>query len=133
MELEVRQASFSHVNALAQAMRLPVYWPNVALPGSPADVHLRVAIMPASPAIIKTSGRARFRWVLQVSVYVRDGIGEIKPSDHANSLREGIPYGTILTGGSHTFRVIDRGTAAPSVFSDAWVFIPVQFKLQTFD
>lgn len=131
METEIREAASKHVGDLAHSMGMPVYWLNVPVPDDPEDEHIRGSVLPITPDIHKTNGRGRFAWILQMSIYVRDGTGD--PGEYVDALRRGFPFNTELTNGGHTFRTTDRGYAPPPVQTDGWLFIPMQFRLQTFN
>ena len=132
MEVDIRKASFDEVGVIAASLGLPVYYPNISVPDSPADEHLRVQIVSTNPESTNIcDGSARYQWILQIDVFSRDGVGEIKPAQHADNIKSALPFGTVLTSGSHEFRVNRTGNVKPPVYVDSWLFIPIQFTLET--
>ncbi len=131
MEADLLNAAFAKVKAVADGLSLPCYWPNVALPTSPANVHLRISVLPTTPQVLTIcSGGSRYQWILQVAIWVRDGVGIVAPAQHIDSIRSAIPYNTVLTS-SHGFKSIAAGEVLPAIAADGWYSTPVQFRLQT--
>ena len=131
MESEIRKAAFQHVNALAASLSLPVYWPNVSISGNPADQHIRVSVLNVEPEVLTTEGGSRHQWILQLSVYVRDGVGEIVPADYASSLQAGLPFNTKLQSINYQYQTTKPGQVISPLKTDGWYIVPVQFRLQT--
>ena len=132
MEFDIRIASFGEVEAVAADLGLPVYMPNIALPDSPSKEYLRVQIVSTNPESTNIcDGSARYQWILQVDVFTRDGVGECIAAQHADDIKSALPFGTVLTSGSHEFRVNRTGNVKPPVYVDSWLFIPIQFTLET--
>lgn len=130
MEAEALKAFFSHIDSLNI---LPCYWPNVKSE-KPTDSHLRVSVTPVSPNVLTVcDGAEQNLWLLQISVYVRDGVGEIIPSQYADALKNGIPFNTKLQSGGYEFQTLKRGEIKPLIASgeSGWVFKPVQFRFSS--
>ena len=130
MESEAIKVFFTHLKSLDI---LPIVWPNVYN----ADVqeeqmYLRADIINTRPRTIKTNGRSRHKWILQVSVYFKENIGVFKPAQIADSVIAGVPFNTVLESGGYTFKTTSQGEVMPYVRDDAWLFIPLQFTFQAF-
>lgn len=130
MESEALKAFFSHVDGFAT---VPVYWPNVddkSVPAPEGD-HYRVTIFPASPESITTCGGARYIWILQVAIYVRDGTNSVQSAAFADAIRQALPDGTRLVTDNFTFQSSDPCMVAPPLKSDGWFITPVQCRFFT--
>ena len=132
MEAELLKAVFAQVKAVADALALPCYWPNVAPQSAPANTHLRVTVLPTAPQVLTIcSGGSRYQWILQVAVWVRDGVGVVIPAQYIDNIRSAIPYNTAVLTNSHSFKSITAGEVLPAVAADGWYSTPVQFRFQT--
>ncbi len=131
MEAELLKAVFAQVKAVADALALPCYWPNVAPQSAPANTHLRVTVLPTAPQVLTIcSGSSRYQWILQVAVWVRDGVGVVIPAQYIDSIRSAIPYNTVLMNGGLGFKSVTTGEVLPAVAADGWYSTPVQFRFQ---
>ena len=132
MESEAIDAFFAHVASFASA---PVYWPNISddIQGPPAGDHFRVSVFPVSPEEVNVCGGSRYTWILQVSAYVRDGVGPSKPAQYADEIRSGIPALTTLTSDNFTFQTSSPCTVIPALKSDGWYITPVQCRFISID
>ena len=132
MESHVRIAAFSAVNAIVNGLGLPAYWPNVAVIDNIANEHILVDVVNTEPSQTNIGdGEAIHRWILQLTVAVRDGVGEIRPAQIADGLKSGLPFGTELSGGGHSFRIIRTAEIKSAQSLEGWLYMPVQFRLQT--
>ena len=131
MEADLLQAAFAKVKAIADGLHLPCYWPNVSPLFAPVNTQLRVSVLPTTPQVLTIcSGGSRYQWILQVAVWVRDGVGAVVPAQYIDSIRSAIPYNTVLTS-SHGFKSIAAGEVLPAIAADGWYSTPVQFRFQT--
>lgn len=130
VEAELINAVFPLISSTANTMGLPVYWPNVAT-GEPANTHLRISVLPTTPRTLTTCGGSQHQWIVQIAVYVRDGVGAVVPAQHADTLRGSIPFLTTVSSGSYTFKSASVGEVIPAVKTDGWYFVPVQFRFMT--
>lgn len=133
MEADLLQAAFAKVKAVADALGLPCYWPNVALPTSPANVHLRASVMSTRPRVIGTGGKARSRWSLQIAVWVRDGVGVITPANTGDAIAAGLPPGLVIAGVSRTYTITEPAEAVAPIKADGWYATPYLFALEHID
>lgn len=132
MEADVRNKAYTLSGNIASDMGLPVYYPNVSVPENPANEHLRVRMESTEPdSTVICSGAARYQWILQISVYVRDDVGEIVPMQYADDIKSQLPFGTVLSGDDSDYRVNRTGNVISPVAVDGWLFIPIQFRLET--
>lgn len=132
MEAEAIRAFFSHI---ANLNILPVAWPNTdqaeeVIENEP--MHIRLAVLNTRPEVIKTCGKSRHMWILQVSIYFKKDAGLFVPAQKVDSVVSGVPFNTVLSSGGYTFKTTSQGEVIPAVNSDAWLFIPVQFRFTTY-
>ena len=133
MEADLLQAVFAKVKAVADALGLPCYWPNVALPTPPANVHLRASVTSARPRVVGTCGKARRRWSLQIAVWVRDGVGVITPANTGDAIAAGLPLGLVIAGASRTYTITEPAEPVAPVRADGWYATPYLFALEHID
>lgn len=136
MEAELRALFYSEVIQFADSLGFMVASPNVAFDPknvpSTQNCYLRASVMPADPEHIGVNNdEARYVWIAQVSVYVRDGVGELVPLRHAEALRDEFPRFHKFTSASHTFRVERVGSIASPIALAGWYSVPVSFRIQT--
>jgi len=133
VEADLLQAVFSKVKAIADDLSLPCYWPNVALPTSPANVHLRAAVMSTRPRVIGTGGKTRSGWSLQIAVWVRDGIGVIAPANTGDAIAAELPLGLVIAGASRAYTITEPAEAVAPIKADGWYATPYLFALEHID
>lgn len=133
MEADLLKAVFAKVKGVADSLSIPCYWPNVAPPTAPANVHLRVNVLPTRPSVIGTCGKARRKWLLQIAVWVRDGIGVVAPAATGDAIAAGLPFGLVLTGTSHTYTITEQAEAVTPVTTSGWYATPYQFEVEHLD
>ena len=133
MEADLLQATFAKVKAIADSLNLPCYWPNVALPTPPANVHLRASVTSARPRVIGTGGKARSRWFLQIAIWVRDGVGAITPANTGDAIAAGLPLGLVIAGASRTYTITEPAEPVAPVRADGWYATPYLFALEHID
>lgn len=133
MEVDLLQAVFARTKAIAEKLSIPCYWPNVALPTAPSNVHLRASIMSIRPRIIGTGGKARSKWALQIAVWVRDGVGVIAPATTGDAIAAELPLGAVIAGASRTYTITEPVELIASVKADGWYVTPYRFELEHID
>ena len=95
------------------------------------EKYLRASLLPANPEVIGLcEGTSRYVWLFQISIIVRDGIGE--PAGLIDALRALLPFGDVLDNGTHRFQVMAPPSAIPPVPLEGWYSLPVQTRIQTF-
>ena len=131
MEAELRNLYYQSIRDFGASESIAVAYPNKPFDNSKLVEYLRVNTLPTEPRVrgIK-NGWSIYVWLLQVAIYVKDGIGEVKPLAVADKLELHLPYNTKLVGDEHEFTVISPPTPLPPVPTDGWFFIPVQFRIQ---
>lgn len=123
MEADLLDAVQEYITLISP---LPVYYQNI--PATPADEHIRLSTLPTSPQKISLCGSgSRHTWIVQCSIYVRDGVGAMAAARYADQLRDNIPYRTQLPG---EFVSSTDGECIPFLRDDAWFVMPVQFRFQ---
>ncbi len=132
MGSEAFEAFMAHVASFAT---VPVYWPNVSddLIGPPKSDHFRVSVLPVDPEGVDTCGGSRYTWILQVSVFVRDGVGMVKPARLVDEIRAATPDGLRLTSNNYVFQTIAQCREAPPLHEGGWCITPVQCRFITLD
>ena len=133
MEADLLQAAFSKVKAIADNLHLPCYWPNVALPTPPANVHLRASVTSTRPRVVGTCGKARSGWSLQIAIWVRDGVGAITPATTGDAIAAGLPLGLVIAGVSRTYTITEPAEPVAPVRADGWYATPYLFALEHID
>ena len=133
MEADLLQAAFSKVKAIADGLSLPCYWPNVALPTPPANMHLRASVTSTRPSVIATGGKTRSKWSLQIAVWVRDGVGAITPANTGDAIAAELPLGLVLVGVSRTYTITEPAEAVAPIKADGWYAMPYLFALEHID
>ena len=128
MEAEALQAFFDKVNTLSA---LPVAMPNVH--ADLTEDHLRVTVTNIDPERRNVcSGKSVYKWIVQIVVAVKEGVGAITAAEQIDSLKAGLPFNTILTSDNYEFRTTNNGiTINPLNSSNGWYLAPVQFTFET--
>jgi len=133
VEADLLQAVFAKVKVIADGLGLPCYWPNVAPPTAPANVHIRVDILPTRPSVIGTGGKARRKWLLQVAVWVRDGVGVVAPAATGDAIAAELPLGAVITGAVRTYAITEPAEKVAPIKADGWYATPYLFTLEHID
>lgn len=109
---------------------LGVSFPNVAYDAGNARSYLRTSVLPVpvTPHGIN-NGEALYQWIAQVSVYVRDGLGEVVATDLADAIRAAFPFNRQLTSDDHAFNVRSVSIASP-IALDGWFAVPVSIRMK---
>lgn len=130
MNADLKKAVFSKVKSVSDGIGMTCYWDNVAPPTKPANTHLRVSVLPTSPAVINTCGKARYKWILQITIWVRDGVGAIIPAEIMDALAAELKYGTEIIGSVNKYTVTDLWKSDTAIQADGWYAIPYQNILE---
>lgn len=131
METDVRSLFYPLIATFAESEIIPVNWPNV--PFSPTDEsYLKVNMLPTDPQVltIKNAG-SRYVWLLQIAVCCRDGKGEIKIQQIVDKLRALFVAGIKYTGAVRTYVLDSPASSFPSIVTDGWMVVPVQYRVVT--
>lgn len=140
VETELRIAFYDAVIAFGADQSLKIADPNVPFnPNDASDLpagdkhYLRTSVLPIPLEHVGVNNdEARYLWIGQISVYARDGIGELAPLRIAQLLRAAYPRFYEFAGSTLKFRVERTGDIKPPVSRGGWFFFPVQFRIQTF-
>lgn len=128
MEADCRNALYTKVSSIASSLSLPVYYENSRSLDREAGNHLRASVNNLSAEQLTVCGTgAAHTWLLQINIYVRDGVGSIDPAGYADSICAELPVNTELSYNGKKFKVIDPGDVRPGIQSEGWFFIPVYF------
>ena len=131
---ELQREFYERMIVFAAVEALPLNVPNIDFdpPTYPAAHYLRASVLPSSPSVLTIEAGATLHiWTMQVSIYAREGIGEISSLQYASKLRCAFPVATIFTGADHNYKVISAPSPAPPVLlNDGWLSTPVSFRVQ---
>ncbi|MCP5006166.1 MAG: hypothetical protein GY941_19830 [Planctomycetes bacterium] len=133
METAFKDLAYSLIQQFAITEGVKVYYPNREVKGDKPDLYLRVWVYPVDPTTLTIAdGGSIYQWILQVTVHVLAGTGELETQLMVDKLRELIPPVKDLVGDDNTFRSIKTARVAPPVDDDrGWFYTPVQFRFQT--
>lgn len=107
-------------------------WPNRAFKTEGLDQYLAFADLAADPEQLMINGRgAIYRWILQISHFVRDGTRDYKQNALVDAVRTAFPVGYEFAGNDHRYKVMQPASKAPPVPIDGWSFLPVSITVQT--
>lgn len=135
MEAEALKAMFDHVESLDI---LPTWFPNIETDNkgneSPKDNHFRVYILPVNTnsTLSVCGSKTRYRWLMQINVHVRDGVGSIKAAEYIDLLRAGtIPNSYLSTSSDKKFRIVGAANLSSPSNSNGWFSYPVTFTIES--
>ena len=130
MEAELRKLLYTKLAEFGTSESLTILWPNTVLPTTKPKIYLSTMVMPTAPEVLTTCGTGViYTWLWQISLYVKDGLGELVPLRHVDSLIDFLPILTKFVGAENTYQLIAPGNVIPPVVTDGWFFIPVQFRV----
>lgn len=105
---------------------------NYTVGDKPSDNYLMFDILRVEPEQITVcGGGARYQWIAQLTIAIRDNTGVNKINDFIDLVRAQMPVARQLTSGSHTFKVVKPANAAPPITGDGWYKVPVSIRLNT--
>ena len=114
---QIKAALYDHLESLNG---LPdIHYSNVD--SSPTGNYIRPDVLPASTVPIGISMTDKEVGVLQVSVYVKKGSGELLAADIAQVVLDGFPRNTQLSG----VRIDETGSIGPSILIEGFQMTPV--------
>lgn len=130
MEHELRELLFSAMQEFGQWNDIEVAYPNQKYEPT-VDKYLKLDVLPIAPDTFGvTNGWSKYQWIFQVSVFVKDGVGEYKPLAIADALRESFPYGFKFIG-QREYQVTRPADVKSPVRVKGWLAYPVLFRIQT--
>lgn len=133
MENDALTAMMTHIESLGL---LPTYFPNVNIDtegnSTPTDSHIRVSVLPVDPTDnITTCGmQARYRWLLQVSVYIREGKGQLKAARYIDTVKSATMPNKKIVYNTRVFQVKGNGRTSPAIIGDGWFNYPITFTIE---
>ena len=134
VDSELLISFYDAIEAFGQAESIPVSVPNEEYdPSRRRDAqYLKVDVLPVPPTAQSVSnGESLWVWLLQVSVIIRDDLGQIGASGIADKIRSAFPYNHIFNGTNHAFRVVRPATISPPIADAGWFSIPVTLRVHT--
>ena len=134
MESELGELLDTWAKTFAASEGLPLHVPG--RPFSPPvsgrdEAYLEIATLDTDPNTRgMCNGWSIYIWLFQVSIYVRDGLGEGRTKGILDRLRASLHPPMRLTSENHTFTVFGAARAASSVPGDGWSFVPVTIPIK---
>jgi len=107
---------------------LPVRYPNVQY-GEQTEAHCRASVLPAETDSFTLAGSVKRQGIIQVSIYMQQGIGDIIPRQYADTVIQLFPRGLDMAG----VRVHRQGWASPGFIDGAWWVTPVTIPYHLFE
>lgn len=107
-----------------------VAYPNIPYSGD--DPYYTVSILPAGAIPIDLKTESYQSGICQVSCYIRDGIGEIKALEMAQTILNAFPRLTKLEGDGIAVHIKNPAWISPGISVDGWYFIPVSIPYHYF-
>lgn len=96
--------------------------------------YLKCYIYESSPDVIGVcTGSAQYLWTFQVSVCVKEGLGDIVPLETVEILSRHFPVGFVFEAPGHEFKVIKPAEVIAVVNTGEILEYPVQFVIHTID
>jgi len=132
METELQRLWITALSFFAQNNALLLERPNFTLKLAESQkMYLGAQILPVPPRplTIKSVGSV-YVWLLQVSVYIRDGSGTADANEVVDKLRVAFPPLHKLVGPNYTFKIMRPADSAQPVPVPGWLSIPVTFRAQ---
>ena len=112
---------------------IPLYYPDVAASEpAPTGTHIRLDVFNTTPEkLCVEPGNAEVarKWLIQITVCVRDGIGIIKPSSVIDKITDAFPFAGRITSGDFSLKIVDAPEAIQRLKGDGWVKFPVQIPV----
>lgn len=99
------------------------------------ELFLRPRIVSLAPRTLGIrTGIAKYKWIVQINVYARQGIGESDQSIIADQLRQTFQYGdlTSVGDGDKYCQQINNMRLESPVSSGTFIALPCLFTVQTF-
>jgi hypothetical protein len=121
----IKIALFARLESLVFPAGVTVFYPNIGA-DLPAGNFIRPDVLPASTAPLDLVGSNQESGLLQVSIYVKKGLGELTSSGIAQTILDGFPRNLALNG----VRIDRPGSIGPSFFDGNWQVTPVTIPYQ---
>jgi hypothetical protein len=116
------------ISALCANNGLADYWPNRNKIDT-SDNHARITILPVEPRTLGVcSSIAEYKWLVQISIYIRDNKGVIGIAGMLDAMRESIAFGNKYTHSGNEYTVSKQGNIAPAINIDGWYTQSVTFQ-----
>ena len=131
MEYELRGLVYPEISAFGVAENIKVRMPNKPLLRDKLKRYMSISTLPVQPQLFTVcDGGSIYVWLVQVSIYYRDGVGEEDITQVADKIRAAFPVNREFVGQDQTYRVDLPAALAPSVPTEGWYFIPVTIRIK---
>lgn len=107
---------------------LPVRFPNIQY-GEQVEPHVRVSILPAETDSFTLAGSVKRQGIIQVTIFIQQGLGDIVSRQHADAIIQLFPRGLDMSG----VRIHRQGWASPGFIDGAWWVTPVSIPYHLFE
>lgn len=133
MESELRTLFYTGIEAFGSTEGVGVEMPAVHFekPSGANAVYLQASTLGVLPAIHNVAGGARHTWLLQVSIFYREGSGELQASRLADKMASAFPSQYKFSGDLHDYEITRPPYPAPPIKADGWYSMPVTMQVQT--
>ena len=121
--VELLTAVFEAVASIANIP--PVLYPNISYE-TQTDDYITVNVMPAEPDNIGVSAITRYRGIIQINVYVKQGTSELTAAGYAQRIVDAFPRGTTLTSGTTSIRIDEQPSIYAGMKDGAFWMMPVR-------
>lgn len=123
---QIKVSLLRHLKTLSGfSPEITIYYPNIS-EDLPTDNHIRPDVLPGTTNPIGLRTTDQETGILQVSIFIKKGQGEIKAADNAKVVLDGFPRNLQLEG----VRIDRPGSIGPSFFDGNWQVTPVSIFYQ---
>jgi len=125
-----RDVIFHQMDELIRLTGWEVIAPNKSR-DSEKNNHMLLDIKPVESMAFTVSGDGvKHDWLVQVTVRVKAGEGELECNDQVDLVSDYFPLLTELEAGDKLYKQITAPMAMPALVGDVWYSVPVQFRYQ---
>lgn len=126
-ESDILNGLAAHLSALADIW--PVAWPNIDFTPPSDGKYLRASFQPNRTETPYLEGSAyRFLGLLQITVVVPDGVGEIIAQAEGSRIARHFGYGTLITSASGDIHITEHPTVSGGLHAGADYELPVTVR-----
>ena len=104
---------------------------NYTIGEKPNDNYLAFDILRTEPEQITVCGGARYQWIAQLIIAVRDNTGVNKINEFIDLVRERMFSTRQINSGSHTFKVVKPANVAAPLTGNGWYKVPISINVMT--
>lgn len=124
----IKTSLYTQLEGVSLPSGVVIFYPNTDT-SLPTSDFIRPDVLPGATDPLDLSHTNQENGILQVSVFVQKGKGEIRTADIVDAILDGFPRGLSLTG----VRIDRPGYAGPSFFDGSWQVTPVTVPYQNIE